>query len=231
MNVARLVASVAGYFYSVAGTEVAVHLYGGADVTLPVAGGTVGLSEVSDYPWSGKIAITLNPQGTAPFTLALRIPSWAKGATAQINGQSVAMVTERGYLKVHRAWAKGDVVDLLLPMAPERLYSHPAVRQDIGRVALRRGPMVYCVEQHDIGYPVAEARLPASATLSAEWRSDLLGGIMVITAEGARVDVAGWGDGLYQNRPPTQVSSLLTAVPYYIWCNRGPNPMQVWLKE
>ena len=231
MNVARLVASVAGYFYSVAETEVAVHLYGGAEVTLPVAGGTVGLTEVSDYPWSGKIAITLNPRGTADFTLALRIPSWAKGATARVNGQSVAMVTERGYLKLRRAWAKGDVVDLTLPMEPERTYAHPAVRQDLGRVALRRGPLVYCVEQQDIGHPVAEARLPATVALSANWRGDLLGGIIVINAQGARVDMAGWGDGLYKDHPPLLAPSPLTAVPYYIWCNRGPNPMQVWLKD
>jgi DUF1680 family protein len=159
MNVARLVASVAGYFYSVAETEVAVHLYGGAEVSLPVAGGTVGLSEVSDYPWSGKIAITLDPQGTDAFTLALRIPGWAKGASVRVNGQSVPMETEQGYLKLHRNWAKGDVVDLMLPMAPERIYAHPAVRQDLGRVALRRGPLVYCVEQQDINSPVAQVRL------------------------------------------------------------------------
>ena len=231
MNVARLVASVAGYFYSVAETEVAVHLYGGADVTLPVAGGTVGFSEVSDYPWSGKIAITLDPQGTDAFTLALRIPGWAKNATARLNGKSVPMVTERGYLKLHRAWAKGDVVDLMLPMAPERIYAHPAVRQDLGRVALRRGPLVYCVEQQDINCPVAQVRLPATAALSQDWRADLMGGIMVIKAEGARVDLTAWGESLYQNHPPPQMPSPLTAVPYFIWCNRGPNPMQVWLKE
>ena len=230
-NVARLVASVAGYFYSVAETEVAVHLYGGAEVSLPVAGGTVGLSEVSDYPWSGKIAITLDPQGTDAFTLALRIPGWAKGASVRVNGQSVPMETERGYLKLHRTWSKGDVVDLMLPMAPERIYAHPAVRQDLGRVALRRGPLVYCVEQQDINCPVAQVRLPATAALSQDWRADLLGGIMVIKAEGARVDLTAWGESLYQNHPPPQVPSHLTAVPYYIWCNRGPNPMQVWLKE
>ena len=231
MNVARLVASIAGYFYSVAETEVAVHLYGGAEVSLPVAGGTVGLSEVSDYPWSGKIAITLDPQGTDAFTLALRIPAWAKGASVRVNGQSVPMETERGYLKLHRTWSKGDVVDLMLPMAPERIYAHPAVRQDLGRVALRRGPLVYCVEQQDITCPVAQVRLLATAALSQDWRADLLGGIMVIKAEGARVDLTAWGESLYHNHPPPQVPSHLTAVPYYIWCNRGPNPMQVWLKE
>lgn len=231
MNVARLVASVAGYFYSVAETEVAMHLYGGADVTVPIAGGTVSLQEISNYPWSGDISITVEPQGTAPFTLSLRVPGWAKGASVRVNGQNMAVEPVRGYLKLHRDWAKGDVVELTLPMTPERIYAHPSVRQDLGRVALRRGPLVYCVEQQDIDCLVTEARLPDTAPLSHEWRGDLLGGIMVITAQAARVDMAGWGSSLYQNQPALRRPTTLTALPYYIWCNRGPNPMQVWLQE
>jgi DUF1680 family protein len=231
MNVARLVASIAGYFYGVADTEIAVHLYGGAKTTLPVAGGTVTLTETSNYPWSGDIAISLDPEGTADFTLSLRIPAWAKGASARLNGRPVAMTVERGYLKITRTWAKGDAVTLSLPMAPERIYAHPDVRQDVGRVALRRGPLVYCVEQQDIVGPVVRARLPASAALTDAWQGDLLGGITVIKAEGRLVDIASWGEGLYHTRSAADKPSALMAVPYYIWCNRGPNPMQVWLKE
>ena len=231
MNVARLVASVAGYFYSVAETEVAVHLYGGATTTLPVSGGTVTLTEVSNYPWSGDIALTLQPDGAGPFTLALRVPGWAKGATARINGLGVPMQTERGYLKITRSWAKGDKVELSLPMPAERLYAHPDVRQDQGRVALRRGPLVYCVEQQDIAGPVGRMRLPAGTALSAEWRGELLGGVRVVKADAKLADAAAWGTALYRGTPATETASLLTAVPYYIWCNRGPNPMQVWLKE
>jgi len=231
MNVARLVASIAGYFYSVADTEVAVHLYGGAKTTLPVAGGKVTLTETSNYPWSGDITLAIDPEGTRDFTLSLRIPAWAKGASATVNGKPVPMTVERGYLKITRGWSRDDTVALTLPMAPERIYAHPDVRQDVGRVALRRGPLVYCVEQQDIAGPVVRARLPADVALTDEWRGDLLGGVTVITAPGRMVDITSWGTGLYHTKPAADAPSPLTAVPYYIWCNRGANPMQVWLKE
>ena len=141
------------------------------------------------------------------------------------------MTTERGYLKLTRRWAKGDKVELTLPMPAERLYAHPDVRQDVGRVALRRGPLVYCVEGQDIGAPVVRLRLPATAALGSEWRGDLLGGITTITGPAQLADIDHWGDALYRSQRGPEVPWPLTAVPYYIWCNRGPNPMQVWLQE
>jgi DUF1680 family protein len=230
MNVARLVASIAGDFYGVADTEIAVHLYGGADTTLPVAGGKVHLTETSTYPWSGAVEIAVDPQGCGPFTLSLRIPAWAKGAAASVNGTSVPMIPERGYLKLHRTWAAGDKVTLTLPMHPERTYAHPDVRQDLGRVALRRGPLVYCLEQHDNPAPVNRTRLPAAAPLTDTW-SDLLGGITTLHAEAMTADASTWGTALYRSTPPSEARSPILAVPYYIWCNRGANPMQVWLRE
>ncbi len=232
MNVARLVASIAGYFYSVAAREIAVHLYGGAETTLAVAGGKVRLTETSDYPWSGDIGIVLDPMGCGPFTLALRVPGWTKGATARLNGTKVDMaVVERGYLKITRRWAVGDKVSLNLPMTVDRVYAHPEVRQDVGRVALRRGPLVYCFEQHDNAAPVQHLSLPRSASLASNWRGDLLGGITVLGATGQTTDADAWGRALYRTDPPSQSDCPLMAVPYYIWCNRGPNPMVVWLKE
>lgn len=231
MNVARLVASVAGYFYGLAETEIAVHLYGGATTTLPVAGGTVTLTETSDYPWDGKIRIALDPKGTGPFTLSLRVPAWCQGASATVNGAPVAMTVERGYLKITRSWAPGDVVDLDLPMVPERIYAHPDVRHDAGRVALRRGPLVYCCEQHDNPVPVNRLRLPADRPLTARARPDLLGGVTVIEAQATAEDAAAWNDRLYSTRRAMMVDTLVTAVPYYLWCNRDPNPMQLWLQE
>ncbi len=231
MNVARLVASVAGYFYSVGPAEVAVHLYGGATTTLALAGGPVTLTETSNYPWSGDIRLAIDPDAPQDFTLSLRIPAWCQAARARVNGAEVAMSCDRGYLKITRTWAAGDVVALTLPMPAERLHAHPDVRQDVGRVALRRGPLVYCVEERDLDGPVGRLRLPRAAALSDEWRGDLLGGITVLTARAPMVDAGTWGTELYRNSPAPLVPSHLTAVPYYIWCNRGPNPMQVWLQE
>ncbi len=231
MNVARLLASVAGYFYALAEGEVAVHLYGGATTTLAVAGGQVTLTETSTYPWSGAITLAIDPDSPRTFTLALRIPAWATGATASLNGTELPMTPERGYLKILRRWAAGDRVALNLPMSPERLHAHPDVRQDRGRVALRRGPLVYCVEGRDVAGPVAHHRLPPTAPLATTWRDDLLGGIATITAPAQRVDAETWGNALYRSTPAPERPSPLTAVPYCLWCNRGPNPMQVWLAE
>lgn len=231
MNVARLVASVAGYFYGLAETEIAVHLYGGATTTLPVAGGNVTLTETSAYPWDGKIKIALDPKGTGSFTLSMRIPSWCKGANAKLNGADIAVITERGYLKITRDWQAGDTVDLDLPMMPERLYAHPDVRHDAGRVALRRGPLVYCCEQRDNAFPVNRLRLPAQSDLTSRVLPDLLGGITVIEATATAEDADGWGNLLYATSRAAMVNTALTAVPYYIWCNRSPNPMQLWLQE
>ncbi|EAR52874.1 hypothetical protein OG2516_10441 [Oceanicola granulosus HTCC2516] len=231
MNVSRLVASVAGYFYGVAETEIAVHLYGGATATLPVAGGRVTLTETSDYPWDGAVRIALEPEGTRTFTLSLRVPGWCHGATASVNGEALEVAPERGYLKITRDWAPGDVVELNLPMQAERLYAHPDVRQDAGRVALRRGPLVYCCEQHDNPAPVNRLRLPSDAPVTARHASDLLGGITVLEARAEAEDADAWGGNLYATRRAPSSETALTAVPYYIWCNRGQTPMQVWLQE
>ena len=231
MNVARLVASVAGYFFGSSEDEVAVHLYGGAETKLPVSGGHVSLRETSNYPWDGAIKVELDPEGTSEFTLSLRVPAWCEGATASVNGDAITVAPERGYLKIRRDWAKGDVVELNLPMTPERSYAHPDVRHDASRVALRRGPLVYCLEQHDNAEPVNRIRLPKDAELTARFDPDLLGGISVIEGPALAEDGAAWGNELYRKARAKDVSTNLMAVPYYIWCNRGSNAMQVWVQE
>ena len=231
MNVARLVASVAGYFFGSSEDEVAVHLYGGAETKLPVSGGHVSLRETSNYPWDGAIKVELDPAGTSDFTLRLRVPAWWEGATASVTGDAITVAPERGYLKIRRDWAKGDVVELNLPMTPERSYAHPDVRHDASRVALRRGPLVYCLEQHDNAEPVNRIRLPKDAELTARFDPDLLGGISVIEGPALAEDGAAWGNELYRKARAKDVSTNLMAVPYYIWCNRGSNAMQVWVQE
>jgi DUF1680 family protein len=231
MNVSRLVASVAGYFYGVAETEVAVHLYGGAATTLRVADGEVKLTETSNYPWDGRIRIEVEPHGAGAFTLSLRVPSWCEDASATLNGQALPMETDLGYLKIAREWSAGDVVHLDLPMEPGRLYAHPDVRADAGKVALRRGPLVYCCEQHDNPAKVNRLRLPQDAILSSRFNADLLGGVAIVDSVAMVADADPSGGALYSKRLLPEFETELTAVPYYIWCNRGPNEMQVWLQR
>jgi DUF1680 family protein len=233
MNVARLVASVGGYFYSTGEGALAVHLYGTNNAEMTFDGRRVKISQQADYPWSGKATIAIEPDAPATFTLKLRVPGWARSFSVALNGAPLADVaTSQGYALIRREWRKGDVVELDLPIPVERFYANPNVRSDVGRVGLRRGPLIYCVEEIDNpSTPVPLLRLPKAAQARAELRKDLFDGIVaiVVDAEVAKADED--GGALYQVEPFQRESARLTAVPYYIWNNRGPNRMAVWLAE
>ena len=178
--------------------------------------------------------ISVNPSQSKAFTVKLRIPGWTENPTVKINGEAIdiAKNSDKGYLAIKRTWAAGDTVTMDLPMPVRRIYAHPQVRMDVGRVALSRGPLVYCVEQHDNGdTPVTELRLPRDAVVTAEQARDLLGGITVLKAKGVALKEGDWNGDLYRAAPPTEQAATLTAIPYYIWNNRGPNRMQVWISE
>jgi DUF1680 family protein len=234
MNSSRLVASVSGYFLSASDDAVAFHLYGSVSADVELNGTRVSLKETSTYPWSGSIGIAVDPEKPADFTVKLRIPGWAKGATASVNGEPVNVPggTKNGYLSISRRWEPGDKVALELPMPPERVYAHPAVSKDVGRVALKRGPLVYCVEEVDSpGGAVQQLELRRDAKLDAAHRGDLFDGIVTLTADGVRLRDAGWENTLYRTTPPDRLPATLTAVPYYLWNNRQKGSMQVWLAE
>lgn len=234
MNVSRLVASVSGYFYSTASDVLAIHLYGGTTARVEVAGQPVKITEVSNYPWSGHVAITLDLDVPTQFTLKMRIPAWAKGAGARLNGEPVDLGEhmERGYLCLSRVWQAGDIVELDLPMPVERIYAHPKVADNRGRVSLARGPLVYCMEQADNQSINLDAiSLSRNGDISAEQRLDLFGGIVTLVAQGNEIDQTKWTGALYRAMPPHEKPATLTALPYYLWNNRGSNPMLVWVQE
>jgi uncharacterized protein len=231
MNVARLVASVGGYFYSTGEDAICVHLYGANEATLTVGGRTVRLRQEGDYPWSGAIRIAIDVDEPTAFALKLRIPEWARGWSGSVNGEKIEAAPERGYVALRRIWRSGDSIELNLPMAVERLYANPQVREDAGRVALRRGPLIYCVEEADnASTPIALARLPCNAQPTAQKRKDLFDGAVAIVADMDVADVNS-ADALYQTEPFETTKAEVTAIPYYLWANRGPNRMMVWLPE
>jgi DUF1680 family protein len=232
MNVSRLVASIGGYFYSVAADAVAAHLYGGNTARLKIGGTSVVLRQIADYPWSGAIRIEVEPEAPTVFALKLRIPGWARRAAVAVNKEPIdADARERGYVTIRREWKQGDVVDLDLPMPAERIYASPKVKADVGRVAVRRGPLVYCLEQVDnTESPVGLLRLPRHGKLEAHEAADPIGRVMAIRAEGGKADAEPW-PGLYGREPAATAPAHVTAVPYYLWNNRGPNAMTVWIPE
>ena len=232
MNVSRLVASVGGYFFSTSDDSLAVHLYGGVSATVSVGGRKVRITEKSDYPWSGAIRLSADPETPTEFTLKLRIPGWADKPTLSVNGApvDVAANTTAGYVSIRRRWSASDVVALDLPMAVKRLYAHPNVRMDIGRTCLTRGPFIYLLEQVDNAVPVGRARLPRSARIEDVFRKDLFDGIVTLVAEGEAVS-DGEDSPLYRTTAPAQSPATWTAIPYYLWNNRTPGRMLVWLPE
>ncbi|WP_240232254.1 glycoside hydrolase family 127 protein [Devosia lacusdianchii] len=232
MNVSRLVASVGGYFLSTADDGVAFHLYGGIATEVEIAGAKVGLREVSTYPWNGDIKIHVDPAAPAAFDVKLRVPGWSSGAKVSVNGEAVDVTKAvNGYLTIHRTWAKGDVVSLDLPMPPVRLYAHPGVIMDAGRVALKRGPLVYCVEEIDNpGGRVQRLKLPREAELRAETRADLFDGVVTLKADALAIKEEDW-QTLYRTAPPQDDAATITALPYYLWANRGQGSMVVWVPE
>jgi DUF1680 family protein len=231
MNVSRLIASIGGYFYSTGEDVLAVHLYGGNTARVTVAGTPVTIRQETDYPWSGAIRVKVDPERPADFALKLRIPSWARTASVKLNGEATEPEKHGGYTEIRRTWRASDMVDLDLPMPVERVYANPRVKMDVGRVALKRGPLVYCLEQADNAEaPVGLMTLPRDAKIEDRERHDLFDGIITAAAEGRAADAADWDD-LYRNRPPGARPAALTAIPYFLWSNRSPSAMTVWIPE
>lgn len=230
MNVSRLLASIGGYVFSAGDREVAMHLYGGATTNVEMGGVPVRIEEVSRYPFDGDIRIAVTPDEPVDFTLSLRLPSWAKDAAIRVNSVHESLDIVKGYARISRVWMAGDHVELVLPMRPERVHADPRVRQDLGRVALRRGPVVYCVEDHDHDVAVTQMRLPRDADLGTAPHDALLPGMTAITAD-AQVLTRDEDAGLYAAIAPAATPATMTAIPYFLWANRGPNRMSVWILE
>lgn len=234
MNVSRLVASVGNYFYSHNADTIAVHLYGSNTAAIKVAEKNITLKQTADYPWNGKVKLEVDLEGTAEFMLKMRVPGWAREARLTINGQIFdhSAVMERGYAAIQRQWKKGDVVILELPMPVELLRAHPRVRQDVGRVALKRGPLVYCVEGVDNPkIDLTLVKLLPDQNIKDTIDESLFGGTVRLTVPVELVSASEWDGKLYHaGALPTQKHTV-TALPYFLWCNRGSNPMLVWVPQ
>jgi uncharacterized protein len=234
MNVSRLVASVGNYFYSRNGNTIAVHLYGSNTASIKLDGANVSLKQVADYPWSGKISLEVHPEIKSEFTLKLRVPGWARGAKFKLNGRGInhRAVMDRGYAAIRRSWKKGDIVTIDLPMPVERIYAHPRVRQDVGRVALKRGPLVFCVEGADNpGVDLGMVKLVADRPINALLDESLFGGTVRLWTSALVPDQSEWTGKLYKSDLMAAKKTTLSALPYYLWCNRGSNRMLVWVPE
>jgi DUF1680 family protein len=232
-NITRFIPSVPGYVYAVKGNGIYVNMYVSSRAHIALPGAAVQLVQKTDYPWDGKIQIQVHVPKEHTFTLYLRIPGWCRNQPipgnlysylktydwepqVMVNNKTIRGKLEKGYLPLHRTWKQGDMLTLSLPMPIRRVLSHPEVKVDRGKVALERGPLVYCLEAVDNGGKVLDKYIPDTAVLTSEFRDDLLKGITVI-----KIRVPG--------KEETSTPTTLVAVPYYAWSHRGPGEMAVWL--
>ncbi len=233
-NWARIVASIGGYFYSTTADRLYVHLYNRNQADFAFGGKAVRLEQQTDYPWDGTVQFSVGAETPVEFELALRIPGWCRSFTLEVNGVPQPITPVNGYAVIARRWENGDGVKLVLDMPVERIISHPEIREDAGHIALQRGPVVYCLEEVDNGPRLANIAIPSESQLQASFDADLFGGVSIITGDAVRAEPSSWPGELYQPLSVVQYSRSpfrFKAIPYYLWANREPGEMRVWIRE
>ncbi len=223
-NLVRYIPGMGERIWAHRGNAVWSVLYAGNTATIALKGGTVTLTEKTQYPWKGDVEITVEPEKSFQFDVNLRVPGWCRSEPRlTVNKKRVAATVERGYVRLRRTWEKGDVIRLSLAMPVERVYADSLVAADVGRVALQRGPIVFCLEGVDNNGRVRNLCLPKEARLSAKFDKDLLGGVAVVR-----------GEALAVSRKEEKLATkpvAFQAVPYFAWDNRDPGQMIVWIAE
>ncbi|MFB6296331.1 MAG: glycoside hydrolase family 127 protein [Halobacteriales archaeon] len=229
-NAARLFAALGRYLYSAIDGELYVTQYVGSDLETTVGGHEVELSQSSSLPWEGEVTVEVDADGSVPINF--RVPEWCTGLSVTVDGEEVDHGTESpsGYVTLDRAWDETRV-SIEFEQEAELVRAHPAVESDAGRVAVKRGPLVYCAEAVDNDRPLHQYALDTAGDLRADHEPDVLDGVTVIETDAVVPDLDGWEDGLY--RPDDDAdwaSTRLRMVPYYAWDNRDPGPMDVWIR-
>lgn len=229
-NVARFMPYMASYIYSFTDEEIYVNLFAGSEAEFDLRKGSVKLVQETDYPWSGKSDITVETDIKVPFTIKVRIPSWTGDSpfagglyyyadkpsgqvVIKVNGVAVSNHRADGYASIERRWRGGDIISVEMPFEARRVVSNPLVKENSGRMAFERGPVVYCLEEADNG-KVRETIVSPDAKVAFEYRSDLMGGLGTLRINGKRPDGS---------------EASLVAVPYFSWANRGAGEMIVWV--
>ena len=232
-NVARTIARSTEYAYAMSDRGVYVVLYGGSRLDTTLADGSrFALRQESDYPWAGKIKLTIESAPPGELSLMLRIPSWASGASVNV-ARRAERVQSGTFHEVRRKWSAGDVVTLDLPMPVRVIEANPYVEEARNQIAVMRGPVVYCLESIDLPADVRllDVRIPRDAKLVARKADDLLGGVVVIEGTAIAQSSGDWSGQLYREFSSSSVEREipLKLIPYYAWDNRGSSEMSVWL--
>jgi uncharacterized protein len=236
-NLERTFGSLPGYFYSTSADGVYVHFYDNSELNWHLENG-VGLkiTQKTNYPWDGGVELTVTPAAASDFTLYMRIPGWTDRAEVLVNGKAVAGAKPGEYLPIKRNWSAADVVQLKVNVVPQVIEANPRVADDTGRVAIQRGPLIYCLEEVDQPSGVSLSDVAVNAgrhpaeQFQSEFKSDLLGGMVVLHHSGAMYERGAAENALYSRygREAATRKVPLTFIPYYAWANRQATSMQVW---
>lgn len=238
-NVTRFISSVSGYIYATRGDSLFVNLFIGNTGNVTVDGTKVAVSETTDYPWQGRVEIAVSPEASSKFALCIRIPGWVQNEpmpgdlyhytetrnsrpSLSVNGKLYPVRLHKGFAVVDRQWKAGDTVILELPMAIRKVTASPLVADDLDRLSLERGPIVFCAEGIDNGGDVAGVIMPFTPNLNYSFAPDLLKGIGVLDGEVLKLKGDGYSEMVTRSVEPFR------AIPYYAWCHRGAGTMNVW---
>ncbi len=236
-NMARFLPSLPGYIYAQKSRDVYVNLFISSTANIQVEKQKVKIVQTNNYPWNGDLRFNIEPAAATEFTLKLRVPGWARQeaipgglyrfkdqeqhkVVIKVNGQPVDYQLEQGYAVIKRKWSKKDIVEMQLPMDTHEVLADNKIKDDIGKVAIQRGPLMYCAEWKDNDGRTSNLILPA--TFQPEERKELLNGIVVLKGEGKSVNVD------VQQQQVNTTPRQITLIPYYAWANRGEGEMNVW---
>ena len=232
-NVARTVAEVSNYAYSVSDKGLWCHMYSGNKLDTKLKDGSrIELEQVTNYPWEGDIKITMNKVPKNAFSMYMRIPSWCGSAKLMVNGKTVDADIEAGkYAEVNRSWKKGDVVELILPMEAKLIEANPLVEETRNQVAVKRGPIVYCLESPDVkGTRIFDIALPSDIKLTPEETTIADSKITTLVGEANLLNEKDWTNQLYRELSIDDTKKIkVRLIPYYAWDNRGKSEMTVWI--
>lgn len=227
-NLLRTLTGLGQYVYTLANDALYVDQYIASQLDAALQGGTVHLAMASGMPWTGKVTLRLEMDAPQAFTLALRIPAWTHNAAIALNGQAIRPEIQNGYARISRTFVGGDTITLDFSMTPRFLRASGHVPNYAGKVALVRGPLVYCLEEVDNGRELWNLSL-APGEICENWEESLLGGVVTLACPGNRETAQ--TDALYAEQMPEAQPVSLRFVPYYSWGNRGKGEMTVWLRS
>ncbi|WP_249022962.1 glycoside hydrolase family 127 protein [Kluyvera ascorbata] len=232
-NIARTLVAIGHYLFTPRQDALFINFYAGSEAQFTVNERTLALKIEGNYPWDEQVTIRFSQPQTVEHTLALRLPEWCESPQVKVNGEAAQGETIKGYLHLHRQWQEGDVITLQLPMTIRRVYANSRVRHNAGKVAIQRGPLVYCLEEADNGAELHNLSLPKTSAFREIQGVGVLKGKVLLQAEGLRLPTAQEEKPLYSfdNRQTVAEKQTLTFIPWFSWANRGEGEMRIWVDE